>query len=216
MARPPASPEERQRQRRRIQRAAGDLHAEGGVLSITARAVAKRAGVSTGTIYSYFSSLQELMRSLWREPVSVVERQLEAVARSHADPVARLHALLETYATFAFERPDVYRGALMYVRPESLPKPEAQPLFDLTFPRLLRAALEEGQEQGAIRDGDVDEMAQLLWAALHGAIALPANAELYALAPPEELAPAMIRTLLDAFTTEVQASGGSASARSGR
>ena len=198
MARPAASPEERARQRRRIRRAAADVYAEDGIHGISVRAVAKRAGVSTGTIYSYFSSLQELMVSLWRQPVAQAERELEAVARSHRDPVPRLIALMETYAEFAFSNPDVYRGAILFVRPASLPKPERQPLYELAFPRLLRAALEEGQQRGEIQAGDLDEMTQLLFAGLHGALALPVNVDRYEVASQQELAPAMIRTLLNA------------------
>lgn len=205
MARPAASPEERARQRRRIRRAAADLHAESGLLSITVRAVAKRAGVSTGTIYSYFSGLQELMRSLWQEPVAQAERELEAVARSHRDPVERIAALLETYARFAFEHPDVHRGALLFVRPTSVEKPDVQPLADLALPRLLRAALQEGQRRGEIISGDVDQLAQLVWAGVHGALALPVNADAYAVAPATELAPAMIRMIMRAIQSPTKA-----------
>ena len=67
MARPAASPEQRDRQRGRIRRAAAEVYAENGLLGVTARAVAQRAGVSTGTIYSYFDGLQGLMRSIESE-----------------------------------------------------------------------------------------------------------------------------------------------------
>ena len=207
MARPAASPEQRDRQRRRIRRAAAEVYAEKGLLGVTVRGVAVRAGVSTGTIYSYFANLQELMRSLWQEPVAAANHELEATAREHPDPIRRIRALLETYVAFAKRSPDVYRGALMLVRPESLPRPSPQPLAELPFHRLLCEALREGQQAGAIRDGDVGAMAQVLWSGLHGAIALPISVDLYAFDPPDRLVAAMIETLLAAIETRQRPRG---------
>lgn len=197
MARPVASPEERERQRRRIRRAAAEIYGEDGLLGVTVRAIAKRAGVSTGTIYVYYASLAELMRSLWGEPVARANRELEAIARSHRDPVRRVEALLEAYADFAFANPEVYRGALMFVRPESLPAPEVEPLSRLTFHHLLRTALHEGQASDLICPGDVDDLAQLLWSGVHGTLALPISVDTYALERAEKLVPLMIRNLME-------------------
>ena len=52
MPRTPATEEERAEQRRRLRHAASELHREGGPEAVTVRAVAKRAGVSTGLHYS--------------------------------------------------------------------------------------------------------------------------------------------------------------------
>ena len=196
MARPTATPEQRDRQRALIRRAAAEVYAESGIRGVSVRAIAKRAGVSTGTLYSYFANLQELMRSLWREPVEKVNRHLEEVARRRRAPLRRVRALLEAYADFARAHPDVYRGAFLFVRPDSVPRSEAQPLGEVVFYRLLRDALREGQERGEVRTGDPGEMAQLLWAGVHGAVALPINVEAYRVASAERLVPAMIRTLL--------------------
>jgi hypothetical protein len=110
--------------------------------------------------------------------------------------VKRIRGLLDAYAEFANANPGVYRGAFLSVRPESLTKPDVQPLRDLAFHRLLCEALREGQLRGLIRRGKVEEMAQLLWAGSHGALALPINVDLYAIDPPAKLAPAMIQALV--------------------
>ena len=199
MPRPAASPEQRREQRERIRRAAAEVYADAGPQGVSARAIAVRAGVSTGTLYSYFTNLQELMRSLWLEPVAKANRELEAVARAHSDPLARIRALLDAYARFALTNPEVYRGALLFVRPDAHEKPERQPLAALPFPRLLCEALREGQLRGLVRPGEVDELAQLLWAGLHGAIGLSTNVDLYAIEPAERLAPPMIDLLLDSI-----------------
>ncbi|MCG8592109.1 MAG: TetR/AcrR family transcriptional regulator [Proteobacteria bacterium] len=196
MPRPAATPEQRERQRRRIRQAASEIYAENGPLGVSARAIAQRAGVSTGTLYSYFANLPDLMRSLWMEPVTEAGRELEAVAKAHRSPVKRIQALLTGYVEFARANPDVFRGALLFVRPPSLPKPEALPLHDLPFHRLLCTAIREGQLRGKIRRGNAEEMAQLLWAGLHGALALPINMDAYEIVPQEKLTAAMIRALM--------------------
>ena len=101
MPRPAATPEQRERQRRRIRQAASEIYAENGPLGVSARAIAQRAGVSTGTLYSYFANLPDLMRSLWMEPVTEAGRELEAVAKAHRSPVKRIQALLTGYVEFA-------------------------------------------------------------------------------------------------------------------
>ena len=196
MARPAATPEQREEQRQRIRRAAVEVHAEKGLQGVSVRAIAQRAGVSTGTLYGYYANLQELMRSLWLEPVAEAMRELEAIAARHRRPLRRIRALLEGVAAFAAARPEVFQRAILSVRPEPLPADEVRPLDELPLHRLLRDAVREGQLRGEIRRGDPDELAQLLWAGLHGALALPVNADLFALRPAEELAPPMIRLLL--------------------
>ena len=64
------------------------------------------------------------------------------------------------------------------------------------FYDLLRSALREGQAKGKVRPGGVDEMAQVLWAGVHGAHALPVNVDLAAFAPSETLARATTQALL--------------------
>ena len=199
MARPLATPEERDAQRRRIRAAAAALHEELGLQGVSARAIADRAGVSTGTLYRYFDNLPDLMRSLWLEPVTAADAELEAVASAHRSPVKRIRALLEAYAAFAQENPEVFRGALLFVRPSSVRAPEPRPLHELTFARLLCEAIRAGQREGRIVGGNAEELAQVLWSGIHGSLALSVNADAYEVAPGERLAPAMVRTLLRAI-----------------
>lgn len=196
MARPPASPEQRRRQRDRIRRAAAEVYQELGIGGVTARAVSARSGVSTGTLYSYFANLEDLMQSLWVGRVASANRRLESIVADEADPLRRIRALLVAYADFARDEPEVFRGVLLYVRPSSSPAPTADPPTELPFYRLLRDAVADGQDAGAVRAGDPDELAVVLWAGVHGALALPVNMSRFTIPSPPELAPVMIDTLL--------------------
>ena len=199
MPRRPATPDERAAQRSRIRRAAAEVHDEKGLLGVTVRAVSQRAGVSSGTIYTYFSSLEEILQSLWIDPVARASRRLESIAAKHADPIEGIRALLTAYVDFALDEPEVFRGALLFVRPDSMATPTPDPVEDLTFYRLLRAAIEHGQAAGAVRLGSSDRIAHLAWASIHGALALPINIHRFDVEPQEELAAAMVDHVLESL-----------------
>lgn len=214
MPRRPATPAERAAQRNRIRRAAADVYEAKGLLGVSVRAVSARAGVSSGTLYTYFSSLEEILQSLWIEPVAKASRRLESIAAKHADPVERIRALLSAYVDFALDEPEVFRGALMFVRPESMPAPTPDPIETLPFYRLLRAAIDEGQAAGTVRTGDPDRVAHLAWASVHGALALPVNIQRFDVQAQDELGEAMVdhvvASLQPSVTPEVR--GGAPSA----
>ena len=199
MARPKASPEQRAQVRRSIQQAASDLYRAEGLSAISARAVATKAGVSVGTIYSYFGDLTGLMQSLWTGPISALEDELRALAQRVSDPKARIEALLRAYLAFGVEQSVLYRNALMFVRPSALGTPEKQPLDQFAFPTLLRAAIVQGQSDGVIISEDPDKLVQTLWAGVHGALALPVNLDRVALQPAADISDVCIRALMRAL-----------------
>ena len=199
MARPAATEDQRQEQRNRIRHAAAAIHREHGVSGLTVRAVAKRAEVSTGLLYRYFANMSDLMRSIWIAPVADFGRRVEEVVAQHDKPLPRIEALLSAYVTWAAQNPEVLRGLLLFVRSGKTDLPAPQDPEDLALHRALRAAIVEGQAAGAIRAGDPTEHTQVLWAGVHGALALPINLDRYSITPTSELAPAMITALVSAL-----------------
>ena len=202
MPRPAATPEHRDEQRRRIRRAASELHREGGLRAVSVRAVARRAGVSTGLLYSYFADLSDLMRSLWQVPISELGRSLAAVEHAEADPVERIERILLTYVDFTVANEETHRGLLLFVRaPDS--QPSARHDADqLALFSSLRRAVEAGQASGAVRDGDPRLLAQLLWSGVHGALALPINVDTYDLIDGPTAAAEMVAVLTRSITTK--------------
>ncbi len=197
MPRPALTEEQRRETRRSIQQAAAKLYARNGMKDISARAVAEEAGVSVGTLYTHFGNLTELMQSLWKQPVTKLIDELEAVAASIDEPLPRLRALLEAYARFAHEQRAVYRGAFLFVRPQGQEQPERAPLDRDRFFQLFRQAIQEAQSQGLTRSGDINKLTQTVWAAVHGAIGLPVNMSRLELEPSEQTAPLMIDAMLE-------------------
>lgn len=201
MARPPATEEQRQAQRHRIYLAAREIYEETGIDSISIRGVAARACVSQGTIYSYFANRSELMRSLWLEPVTKVGRQLEQLAAATPDPVERIRSLLLAFIDFAVGNPDVHRGAMLFVRPASRDQPDVSPPEELAFYRLMLEAVTELTESGGLALQEPALAVELLWAAVHGALGLAINTDIYDLSPADVLAPKMVDLLMRSVVT---------------
>ncbi|MEP2987711.1 MAG: TetR/AcrR family transcriptional regulator [Parasphingorhabdus sp.] len=196
MPRPSITPKKRLETREHIRAAAAKLVRMGNPEKITIRAVAKQADVSVGTIYKYFEDISDLGRSLWQEPVDELRADMSEIADATDDPIDRIRALLQAYADFADDKHRVFRGAFLYVRPETREAPEPEALEDETFFRHLNDAVKQGQKSGVIVAGDPKMLTQLLWAALHGALALPINIDRIDFDPPREIAAEMITSIM--------------------
>ncbi len=196
MPRPVLTSEQRRATRRLIQKAAADLYAKDGGKGVSVRSIADSAGVSVGTIYANFANLTELMQSLWKQPAQRLFTELAQAVDKIDDPLEKLKVLLQTYANFATEQRAVYRGAFLYVRPESGEQPKAVALKDDRFFSLLRQAIIEGQADKIFITGDPDQLAQTLWSAVHGAIALPINIDRLAFDTSEKPVHFMIEAML--------------------
>ena len=204
MARPSVSPEQRAEMRQRIQNAVAAIGkrrniAPGDVRSwdeVTIRDVTDEADISVGTFYKYFNNRAELRQSLWAEPVDKLKTLMSAGVAATDDPQKKVRILLEHYVQFSVDSPRVFRGAFLFVRPDGDPKPELQSLEQEMFFQSLCAAFSEGQEKGIFAAFNVTEMAQVFWAAIHGAVALPINVDRYDFGEPSSLPESMINTLL--------------------
>lgn len=175
MARPALTDAQRRETRRKIRQAAAKLYTENGASNVSARAVAEAAGVSVGTLYSYYSNLSELLQSLWRQPTRRLINELEQLAQATPEPAARLRSLLTSYVRFAFEERSLFKNAFLFVRPESVKPPAKINLQVDRFFQLFRQAICDGQQVGVFRQGAVDELTQIIIGSVHGAIALPIN-----------------------------------------
>lgn len=201
MARPEATPEQREQIRRRMQEAAAEIYRVEGMSAISARAIAKKAGVSVGTIYAHFGNLTGLMQSLWKGHVGRLNAKFQELAAQNELPLDRLRALLTAYLEFGVKNAELYRGAFLFVRPSAQQKPDIEPLISADFPALLIDSIQKGQAFGDIIAGAPEMLAQILWSGVHGCLALPVNIDRLDLMPAEKLAPDMVSLLLDTIST---------------
>ncbi len=94
----PRTEAQRLRARARIVRAAQDLIARGGYREASIAAVARRAGVATGSVYRHFPSKAELFAEVFR---TASQHEVDAVAAASAPPGpadARIAAAVRRFA----------------------------------------------------------------------------------------------------------------------
>ena len=149
--------------RERIAVAALDQLAEGGYASASVVAVARRAGVATGSVYRHFPSKADLFAEVFRR---ASQREVD-VLRAMADgPVTdRLAAWVEAFVRRALAEP--VRAYALIAEPVD-PAVEAERLtFRRAYADLFERALREGVERGELPPLD----AELTAAAIVGALA---------------------------------------------
>jgi len=157
-------PEERPRQ---ILDAAFETFAEHGLASARLDDIARRAGVSKGTIYLYFPSKEDLFREVVRHTVGDAIDDLE---RRISGPTATddLNSFIDAHWRFmcSSKFPPLHR----WVHAELYAYPDLAAFYgDEVFGRgrrLLRSILERGMARGEFRRMDPGVAARMLIAAL--------------------------------------------------
>jgi AcrR family transcriptional regulator len=157
--------------RERIAVAARELIARGGYGEAQVAAVARRAGVATGTVYRYFPSKADLFAQVFRD-ASQHEVEAMAAAASGSGPVAeRVAAGIETFARRALRG---RRLAWALLAEPVDPTVEAERLvFRRAYRDVLAAVLAEGIETGELPPQDVETAAAALVGAIGEALVGP-------------------------------------------
>jgi AcrR family transcriptional regulator len=160
---------EREEIRRKILDAAHDLFAREGYDRVTMRRIAEAIEYSPTTIYNHFEDKDDLVQSLCDADFA---RLLGALLAQPApeDPVEQIRQLGLAYARFGIEYPNHYR--FMFMTPAKFEHIHELSASGQQAFGLLRAAVQRALDTGAFRPADGDGVAQVLWASLHGVVAL--------------------------------------------
>ena len=163
----------RTRTRATIVRAATELVAHGGYREAQVAAVARRAGVATGTVYRHFPSKAELLTEVFRV---ASQREVDAVAEAVADAAAarapeRLVAAVETFARRALRG---RRLAWALLAEPVDPAVEAERLqFRRAYAQVFERAIADGVAAGELPDQDAAFTATALVGAIGEALVGP-------------------------------------------
>ena len=146
-----------------------ELFSEQGFASTKLRDVARRAGVSKGTVYLYFPSKEALLLgAVQRSVVPILDFGDDYEIESESSASELLAALVQKWIE-EFERRSV-SGVPKLVIAESASVPELGPLFvDAVLQRarrLFARVLKRGMRTGEFRSVDVKEAVHLLLAPL--------------------------------------------------
>lgn len=148
-------------------RAADAVLRRDGLGGVTVRAVAAEAGVAPMGVYSRFGSKDGLVDALLIRAIgdfrAAVSRQEEA------DPEVRLKAAGGRFRAWALENRQHYEA--IFLARIGLGSDKVAEASMLAFGELL-ARVEYAMAGGVLRQDDVTEVAQQIWDAVHGAVAL--------------------------------------------
>jgi AcrR family transcriptional regulator len=178
--------------RRALLDAASGLLLEEGPGALTMRRVAGAVGCSTTVLYTQFGGKEGLADALYREGFERLRRRLEA-ADGGLDPRARLGALAEAYRGNALAERGYYGVMFQQAIPGFQPSPASLAVAVASL-EVLATAVQDAMEAGLLRPGDPRAVAEVLWAAVHGAVSL----ELAGHFPDPEVATDRFRTLASA------------------
>jgi AcrR family transcriptional regulator len=137
---------------------------------VTVRAVAAEAGVAPMGVYNRFGSKDGLIAALVMRSFDLLR---EAVAdHGETDPAERLRGAGLRYREFALSHPQHY-AVIFLNRPGVAGRddPEVEQHARAAFEALV-AHVVYGMAQGTVRPGDPVDLAQQIWSAVHGAVAL--------------------------------------------
>jgi AcrR family transcriptional regulator len=189
----------RARAREAIVRAATELVARGGYREAQVAAVARRAGVATGTVYRHFPSKADLLTEVFR---AGSQREVDAVAAAtdgHDTAPARLAAAVETFARRALAG---RRLAWALLAEPVDPAVEAERLrFRRAFAEVFAAALRDGVAAGELPPQDAELTATAMVGAIGEALVGPLSPTAPA-ADPEALIAGLITFCLRATTDQ--------------
>src|SRR3954447_9937787 len=158
--------------RERIVRAALDQLAEGGYASASVQAIAQRAGVATGTVYTHFPSKSDLFAEVFRE-ASARELAVMADTAAHEELPARERIALgaETFARRALAEPT--RAYALLAEPVDPAVEEERLIFRRAYRDLFAATIEQGIANDELPPQDAQTVAAALVGALGEALVGP-------------------------------------------
>ncbi len=166
---------ERQQVRERILDAARELFVAQGYDAVTMRGIAERIEYSAPAIYFHFEDKLAVVRALCEADFLALAESFGTIARV-ADPVERIRAAGKAYVEFGLTHPHHYRLMFMTQLP-AIPTEDSglehgNPEQDAYA--FLRLAVADAIAAGRFRPefADPETVAQMLWAVVHGVVAL--------------------------------------------
>jgi len=139
--------------RRKVLEAARDLFNEIGYEETTIRAVAERAGVSVGSVFTTFASKADVLSQVMDDRVDALHSELERVARHmRGSTVDRLSSLFAIHYDFECRRVRLF---LAHIAASFSPSLDASTIpygRNIRFKDMIIDMLRDGQAKGEVRD----------------------------------------------------------------
>jgi AcrR family transcriptional regulator len=148
--------------------AASSLLEDNNIASLSLRAVAKKVGVSHTAPYRHFKDKESLLAGIAALGFDQLSGQLaQSVALHPGDPSAQLQEAGRKYVELALKHPQCTQLMFSNILPCDDTYPELKASGDAAF-QGLKTIIEEGQDQGIFKPGEVELMALATWSGIHG------------------------------------------------
>lgn len=160
--------EQRKKRRMEILNAGLDLFIQKGYSATKVSDIAGRVGMSTGLLFHYFKSKENLYEELIQYGVS---GPMSVVAPTQKEPLAFFEDTAAQILQYLKTQPFTVKMFVLMSQAyynEAAPAGAKEALrgFDIHTP--TAAMIREGQENGTIRDGDPYALAVAFWCAIQG------------------------------------------------
>lgn len=185
--------------RERILEAGRELFLREGFEGVSVRRIAERAGCSPGMLYHFFTSKELLLARLVESTFDKLDERMARYASAGGDPLRRLQQTLHAYVEFGFEHPHEY--LFLFAHGHGQLAPDVLSVFEtrgIACFRRIRVLCEQTKAEGLLRKelGSPDEIAQALWASIHGLIHLFHSAGGFPFAAREHMARQQMEILI--------------------
>jgi len=184
--------------RQEILEAAREIFSSEGYGNFSMRKLARRIGYSPTTIYLYFKDKDEILFCLCEELYIELYQTILKVEGENNDLLTKLRMVLLTYVSFGLANPEQYRVAF-FTNPSVYGSPATYLENDTMSRRAYfhyRDLVANCSSAGILIRMDVDTLAQVLWAGVHGVVSAALHTRDFPLVDPAVLADVMVTGLL--------------------
>lgn len=171
VSRPQLQADEIDEFRRKLCEAALRKFAQAGYADFTIKQLADDLGCSIAKPYRYFRDKQDIfdaVRALAYERFAVA---LETAVAAESRPLERVRQMMHAYVRFGLQQPHAYRMMFELEQPQGHQVPPENREKQLRAWEVWLAGIREAVGAGVL-DGDAEVVAHVLWAGVHGLVAL--------------------------------------------
>jgi AcrR family transcriptional regulator len=139
-----------------------------GVAALSLNAIARRLGMTTPALYTYFDSKHAIYDALFRQGFLEFDQRMQAEVPEKETPYEQVKAAIEGHMAFAQENPDLYQLMIQRPVPGFVPSDESMSVSLNSLRKSsewLQQILEEAQ---AGPEMPVEEARDLLFAMMQG------------------------------------------------
>jgi len=182
--------------REEILDAARTLFVKDGYESVSIRKIADKIEYAPGTIYLYFRDKSEILDRICEETFAKLIVRMQAIEHDTAAPLDKLRRGLRTYIQFGLDNPNHYILTFIQAKVNH----QADSVFQtagLKAFSCLRQGVQECVDAGVLVSHDADELAQTLWAGIHGLTSVLITCTGFPFIEQNRLIDRMVHTLVE-------------------